>query len=282
MINVKTAFAIVGMFLITQLLGLYVGIQYLGLIEYGEIPPVFENPESLGNPLLLFVYMMVSTAVILMLVRYWKPSIRGLEAFVVFFSSWLTFDFIFPVAVGYFSLGLFMAIALTVWKFFRPTILSQNVAAIISGAGVGALLGASFGIVPSLVFLVILCAYDFVSVFITKHMITLAKALTKTPTAFTIASPHKFKKTTKVGVKGIKKKFHVFQLGVGDMVIPLMFSISLLRDFPVISSLITMLGSTVALLLLIYFMSKRPRPLPALPFISLGTLSGFIVSMLIL
>ena len=275
-------FAIVGMFLITQLLGLYVGIQYLGLIEYGEIPPVFENPNSLGNPLLLFIYMMISTAVILLLIRFWKPSIRGLEAFVVFFSSWLTFDFIFPVAISYVSLGLIMAIALTAWKFFRPTILNQNVAAIISGAGVGALLGASFGIVPSLVFLVILCTYDFVSVFITKHMITLAKALTKTPTAFTIASPHKFEKPVRIGLKGVKKKFHVFQLGVGDMVIPLMFSISLLRNFSIASSLITMIGSTIALLFLIYFMSKKPRPLPALPFISLGTLTGFIVSMLVL
>jgi len=68
-----------------------------------------------------------------------------------------------------------MAIALTLWKVFRPTILNQNIAAMISGAGVGALLGASFGIVPSLLFLIILCVYDFVSVFITKHMITLAK-----------------------------------------------------------------------------------------------------------
>jgi presenilin-like A22 family membrane protease len=281
-IKVKTAFAIVAMFLIAQLLGLYIGTQYLGLIKYGEVPPVFENPESLGNPLILFVYMMISTAVILLLVKFWKPSIRGLEAFVVFFSSWLTFDFLVPVAIGYLSLGFFLAIILTLWKFFRPTILSQNVAAVISGAGVGAVLGASFGIVPSLLFLVMLCVYDFVSVFITKHMVTLAKALTKTPTAFTIASPQKFKKATFVGIKGRKEKIHVFQLGVGDIVIPLMFSISLLRNFPPINSLFTIIGSTIALLLLIYFMSKKPRPLPALPFISMGTISGFIISMLVL
>lgn len=282
MIKVKTVFAIVAMFLITQLLGLYVGLQYLTLVEYGEVPPVFENPESIGNPIMLFVWILMSTLGILLIVKFWRPSIRLLEAFVVFFSSWLTFDFIFPVALGYFSLGLFLAIALTAWKFFRPTILSQNTAAVVSGAGVGALLGASFGIVPSMLFLVILCVYDFVSVFITKHMITLAKELTRTPTAFTIASPHKFKKATMVGIKGTKKKSHVFQLGVGDMVIPLMFSVSLLRSFPPINSLFTIIGSTIALMLLIYFMSKKPRPLPALPFITAGTLTGFIISMMIL
>ncbi len=99
--------------------------------------------------------------------------------------------------------------------------------------------------------------------------------------AFTISAPHKFKKATYIGIKKAKKKFHVFQLGVGDIVIPLIFSISLLRRFTVINSLFTIIGSTIALLLLIYYISKKPRPLPALPFISLGTLSGFIISMIL-
>jgi len=280
-VKVKTVFTIVIIFLITQLLGLYVGNQYLGGIEAGELPPAVEDPESVGNSFMLFVYILAATGGILLLVRFWKPSIRALEAFVVFFSSWITFDFLVPIGIWYFSLGFFLAIILTAWKALRPTILSQNVAAIISGAGVGALLGASLGIVPSLVFLILLCVYDFVSVFITKHMVHLAKALTKTPMAFTIAAPHKFKKATYIGTKKAKKKFHVFQLGVGDMVIPLMFSISLLRKFTIINSLFTIIGSTIALLLLIYYMSKKPRPLPALPFITLGTLSGFIISMIL-
>jgi presenilin-like A22 family membrane protease len=280
-VKVKTAFTIVIIFLITQLLGLYIGNQYLGGIEAGELPPAVENPESVSNSFMLFIYILVATGGILLLVRFWKPSIRALEAFVVFFSSWFTFDFLIPIGVWYFSLGFFLAIILTAWKALRPTILSQNIAAVISGAGVGALLGASFGFLPSLVFLILLCIYDFVSVFITKHMIHLAKALTETPTAFTIAAPHKFKKATYIGIKKAKKKFHVFQLGVGDIVIPLMFSISLLRNFTIINSLFTIIGSTIALLLLIYYMSKKPRPLPALPFISLGTLSGFIISMIL-
>lgn len=274
--------SIVSMFLITQLLGLYIGVQYLGLIETGEIPPVFENPESSLNPIMLFAYMMVSTTCILVLLKFWKPSIRALEAFVVFFSSWLTFDFLIPISLGIFSLGLLLAVLLTIWKALRPSILNQNVAAVISGSGVGAILGASFGIVPSLIFLVILCTYDFIAVFVTKHMVHMAKELTKRPMAFTIASPHKFKKAKYVGIKGKKKKFHVFQLGVGDMVIPLMFSVSLLRNFNAISSLLTIAGSAVALVALILFMMKKPMPLPAMPFISVGTLSGFLISMALL
>jgi presenilin-like A22 family membrane protease len=282
-VKVKTAFAIVVIFLATQLLGLYVGVQYLAEMEAGVMPPVFDNPNDISNSFMLFVYIIVSTVAILMVVKFWKPSVRVLEALVVFFSSWITFDFLIPVGIWYFSLGFFLAIALTAWKALRPTILSQNVAAMTSGAGAGALLGASFGIVPSLVFLILLCVYDFISVFVTKHMIHLARELTKTPMAFTIASPHKFKRAKFIGPKGRKKrkKVHIFQLGVGDIVIPLMFSISLLRDFTIVSSLLTIAGSTIALLLLIYHMSENPRPLPALPFITVGTLAGFVISMLV-
>jgi len=253
-IKVKTAFLIVAIFLVTQLLGLYVGIQFLGEIEAGKQEPVFEDPDYIGNSFLLFIYIVVFTIAILLVVRFWKPSIRVLEALVVFMSSWITFEFSIPILipVGYwvFSLGFFLAIALTAWKALRPTILSQNVAAVISGAGAAALLGASFGVVPSLLFLVLLCIYDFVSVFITKHMIHLAKELTKIPMAFTIASPHKFKKAKYFGVGGQRKrkKIHIFQLGVGDIVIPLMFSISLLRSYTIVGSLLTIAGSTIALL----------------------------------
>jgi presenilin-like A22 family membrane protease len=65
------------------------------------------------------------------------------------------------------------------------------------------------------------------------------------------------------------------------MVIPLMFSVSVLNKFSIINSISAIIGSTIALLLLIYFMSKKPQPLPALPFITFGTFAGFLISLLI-
>jgi presenilin-like A22 family membrane protease len=286
----KTAFILIAFFLITQFLGLYVGNEYINYINYaikiGELPGRPEiipgvSPESIDSSLYLFGYIMVSTAVILIIIKIRKSIIRILEALVIFTSSWFVFDLLIPMDVWYLSLGFFLALVLTAWKIFRPTILSQDVAAIISGAGVGALLGASLGVLPSIVFILILSCYDFISVFITKHMIHMAKALTERPTAFTVAAPHKFKELTYVGVKKAKKKFHIFQLGVGDMVIPLMFSVSVLNKFSIINSISAIIGSTIALLLLIYFMSKKPQPLPALPFITFGTFAGFLISLLI-
>jgi len=282
MVFKQTAFTIVGIFLITQTIGLYIGNQYVQAIKSEILYPVFENPESVENSFILFFYIIVATVIMLLMIKYWKFSLKLFEAFAILFSSWVTFDFLIPIEIGYYlSLGFFLALTLTLWKMLRPTILSQNIAAIFAGSGVGALLGASFGMVPSLVFLLILCVYDFVSVFITKHMITLAKEVVKTPTAFTVAAPHKFKKAKYVGVKGRKKRFHIFQLGLGDIVMPLMFSISLLNKFNLMNSIFSVVGSTIALTLLIYYMSKKPKPLPALPFIGVGTLSGFLISLIL-
>jgi len=280
----KPAFLLIVLFLITQFLGLYVGTQYLQAIKIGIASPALENPESIQTSFYLFGYIIVTTIGILILIRFKKSVIRILEAFVIFTASWLTFDFILPLEIFYFSLGFFLALALTAWKMFKPSILNQNIAAVVSGSGVGALLGASLGVLPAVVFMLILSVYDFVSVFITKHMVTMAKALTERPSAFTVAAPPNLKALTYTSFKKSRKKakkIHVFQLGVGDMVMPLMFSVSVLNRFSIINSLGAILGSTLALLGLIYFMSKKPRPLPALPFITFGTFAGFILSFML-
>jgi presenilin-like A22 family membrane protease len=280
----KPWFLLIFLFFATEFLGLYVGSQYLQLLNSGVVQPVPWNQESVQTSFYLFGWIMVTTVGILILIRFRRSTIRLLEAFVIFTSSWLTFDLIMPVDIGFLSLGFFLALALTLWKAFKPSILSQNVAAIISGAGVGSLLGASLGVLPAVVFMLILSAYDFVSVFITKHMVYMAKALTERPTAFTIAAPPNLKSLTSTGMRRTRKSsktVHVFQLGVGDMVIPLMFAVSVLNSFGVVNAVASIIGAAVALFGLIYFMSKKPRPLPALPFITFGTFAAFLLSMLL-
>lgn len=278
----KTAFTLVGIFLVTQLLGLYVGNMYSQAIQTGELSPALENPEAIENSFWFFGWILIGTVMILLIIRFKRKLLKGLEALVVFISSWIVFDFLFPIEIWYFSLGFFLAMILTSWKMLRPTILSQNTAAIFAGAGAGAIIGASLGIVPSIILMILLCVYDFISVFITKHMVKMAKAITETPTAFTIATPHKFKKPKYIPHKKARKRVHVFQLGVGDIVIPLIFSISILSRFTILHSILTVIGSAIALTGLIYYMTKKPRPLPALPFITLGTLSSFIISVILL
>ncbi len=130
--------------------------------------------------------------------------------------------------------------------------------------------------------MMILSVYDFVSVFITKHMVSMAKAVTERPMAFTIASPHKFKQSKYIPIKGTKKKVHVFQLGLGDVIIPMMFSVSILNSFTILNSIITVIGSLVALIFLTIVITRKPMALPALPFVCTGALAGYLISLLII
>lgn len=271
-------------FLVVQALGLFIGSQYLGMINTGEAQPIFENPQSSGNSFLLIVYMLIGTGIIIFAIRFWKFLIRIIEAAAIFSASTLTFIFLIPFAIFEIPIGIFIATALTAWKMLKPTILSQNIALVFSVAGAGAVIGASLGILPSLIFIALLSVYDFISVFVTKHMVYMAKEIIKTPTAFTLAFPYRFKKPVKfsAGKKVLKKTFHVFQLGGGDIAIPLMFSVSVLSSFSLLRSFLSVVGSAVALSCLIYFSAKKPgRALPALPFICAGTIVGFLISFLI-
>jgi presenilin-like A22 family membrane protease len=280
--NVASFF--VAIFLLTQLLGLYIGSQYIGLIKTGQAQPIFENPEKTENSFLLLVYIFIGTSIIILAIKYWKFLIRIIEAVAVFSASAIAFIFLIPVEIFYLPIGFFLALVLTAWKMLRPTVLNQNLSLILSVAGAGAIIGASLGILPSLIFILLLSIYDFVAVFVTKHMVYIAKEIVKTPTAFTLAFPYKFKKPVQfvVGEKKVKKKFHVFQLGGGDLAIPLIFSVSILSSFSLSQALLSIIGSAVALYLLISFSAKKPgRALPALPFICAGAVAGFLISFLI-
>jgi len=306
----KSIIVIILIFLIIQILGLYIGNKYIQLIDEQVLsqPEVIPgvSSESPNVSYFLFIYMMVVTALILFIIKVKKSVLRGLEAFVIFVPSWtITFPFLIPFpiqnmwnnfieymlsplgSIGYIlffvlSLDFLFALILTVWKFLRPTIFSQNVAAIISGSGVGALLGMSLGIAPCIIFMMILSVYDFVSVFITKHMVSMAKAITERPMAFTIAAPHEFKKAKYVQTKNAKQKVHIFQLGLGDIIIPLMFSVSIMNRFTIFNSIAAVIGSLIALIVLTMIITRKPMALPALPFVCTGALAGYIISLFLL
>jgi len=265
--------------LLTQLLGLYVGMQYIGFMNAGIMPPVVENPAKPSSAVIIFFYIMLMTVFILLVIKFLRRRvffIRGLELFAVFFSSWLAFDAIIPF-------GILAAIALVLWRALRPNPVNKALATVFAVVGAGAVIGASLEVVPALIFVVLLSFYDFISVFVTKHMVYMAKAIVESDSAFTLSFPHKFKKTVTVeyGGKPLKTRKHTFQLGGGDILLPLLFSVSVLRQFSLVNALFSIFGSLVALTCLLYYISRRPgRALPALPVVSAGMLAGFIVSLL--
>ena len=261
--NKKLLLELVVLFVVTQTIGLATGyffVQYFQLFPQERPGIVSQNPEDIGNSVGLIVWILFSTAIMLIAIKFFKGKmlailLKVLEAFVIFGASWI----VFSIFLGDF-LGLALAIALVACKnIFKKNLMVRNVASVFATAGAGALIGTIFGIVPVLLFIVLLSVYDYIAVFKTKHMVTLAKAITKKNLAFTYALP---------------TKEHKFELGTGDLVIPLTFSVSVLMEstktlqhpLVLLPSIVVLIASLLGLIVTIDYVSKRiGTAVPALP-----------------
>jgi len=259
----KVVLALLVLFILVQSMGIYLGMK---LITIPELEPA--TGAEWGG--FLFLYILFATGVILVVIKYVKKLLLVLEALTIFFSTEIFFEVLLmgfvPADVGA-GIAVLLALLLVVLRFFERNIWTQNLALLLSVMGVGALLGASLGVLPALVLLGLLTVYDVIAVFKTKHMVKMAKAIVKQKLAFTFAIP---------------TKKHVFQLGGGDLVMPLVFTISVLREFGLGNALFVMFFSMLALMALFGYLVKRPgKAYPALPPVTIGAITGFMLSILL-
>jgi len=274
-------------FLAVQILGLYTASLYIDYLTEHPEYEAFENPEEISNSFYIFGGVIVATIVLLLLIKLWKGVLKYLELVVVFVASLIVFDILFQFAVFGIPFGAIPAFALAIWKFKWPTRWNQNIALVFSLAGAGALMGISLEVFPIMIFIAILSVYDIISVFFTKHMVYMAKAMTEKPFAFVASIPTEFSKPKKVHSlqtgKDQIKKMHTFHLGGGDLAIPLMFSASVLRYFSLTHALITSAGALLATFFIFVYVLKSPgKPLPALPPIAAGAFLAFALSVFLL
>ena len=248
-----------GYFLIVNLLGLYVG-HYL-ILQDVQPTIINDDPNDVVNSFGLLGYMLVGTLVILAAIKFFPDKVlywflKGLEAMALLFSTVIVMIAFLPE-----EFAIFLAFVLIVIRIFFPQYLIwRNISSTLATVGVGALLGASIGVWPVIVFLVLLAVYDYIAVFRTKHMVTMAKAVAKKNLSFTFALP-----TSK----------HQFELGTGDLVMPLVFSVAILGEslnagwvwpYAVIPSFAVLLASFAGLAFTLDYGSKNVgKALPALP-----------------
>ncbi|RLG21264.1 hypothetical protein DRN74_03310 [Candidatus Micrarchaeota archaeon] len=266
---------IIILFVSVQLIGIATAVRYIASIEKGSLESPITGGSDISTVIELFIYILAVTLIIIITIKLFKKMLLLLEALAVFFMSDIVFELLFPFVVfNVIPIGTVMAILLTAAKMLKPNILTQNTALIFSTAGAGAIIGISFSPLAIVFFMLLLSAYDFISVFYTKHMVYMAKAMTERPTAFTASLP------TAVG-KG-KRKAYAYQLGGGDLVVPLTLAVSSLIHYGPKAAYFVMVFSLFGLLLLFEFvMGKKGKALPALPPISAAACLGLLISTLI-
>ena len=255
----------------------------------------FENPNDPFNVVYFFLTLIVVTAVLLVVSRFWRKQVvqiivLGSIGYVVFFLFFPLLAFVVPELFA-FAFSALAAAALIVLLVKYPEWYVIDVCGVLLGVGSIALLGISLSVFLVIVLLVGLAVYDVISVFGTKHMIDLADVVffdLKLPVMFVV--PKKLGFSFIRETKSLKEKLQrgeereAFFMGLGDVVMPGMLVTSAFHNIAsggLIVALSVMLGTLVGFGVLVIFL-VRGKPQPGLPFLCSGAILGYLVSSFLL
>lgn len=227
---------------------------------------VFEDPADISNSILYFALILIFTALVLILARS--------QQFLAGLIYALTLISIFYVLIPFLDIfALFIAIAITAVLIKRPHWLIVNISAFLLSIGISAMFGISLEPIPVILLLATLSVYDAISVYKTKHMLSLADSVTKINAPMVFIIP-----------KGNEKML----MGVGDVVIPAILAVSAQKftESPEIAmikltALFTILGGLIGLLSLLFLIEKKKGAHAGLPFINSGAIIGFLLALAI-
>ncbi|MEK6846439.1 MAG: presenilin family intramembrane aspartyl protease [Nanoarchaeota archaeon] len=298
---------LLGIFLLTQYLGIAILYNYVDWAQTAETGitsfqalPVGERPQFAEQTSYLPVLLMVilGTAILLLLIRFkldWLWKLWFLSA--VFLT--LTIAFYAFIAL---KVALFLALALSIWKIFRPNVWVQNFTELFTYGGLAAIFVPVFNLWSISILLILISGYDAYAVWKSKHMITLAQSQAKSnvfaglliPYAMGKVAPllpkapEKIKTITKTTTtnkttsttKNDSGKTRMALLGGGDIAFPLLFAGVVLKQWGLLPSLIIPLFALFGLGLLLW-KAEDKKFYPAMPFISAGCFVGLGVAWLI-
>ncbi len=273
--------------------GLLIAVEVLALLlswplqESGAV--AFEDPSSIANPFIFIGILLVFTAFMLLLIRMGGKRLIGIViAIAIFFSLIYAFQAISALIIGFSDisavLSLILALAATILLYRYPEWYIIDAFGILIAAGVASIFGISLAVLPVLILLVLLAVYDAISVYRTRHMITLAEGVleTKAPILFVIPKRADYS-FVREGVSVQKGERGAFIMGMGDLIMPTILVVSanvFLRaettGILTIPALGAMAGSFVGLAVLMHFVN-RGRPQAGLPPLNAGTIGGFLL-----
>ncbi len=229
--DVPPIVAMAGLLVLAQLVALLLAIPF-----QQQNMQAFQNPNDPLNSVLYIVLILAFTGVILLFVRMRRGNIMkyiilGAMFFTMLLVFYLPFLLLFlavnspwadPLATleaAVISGGLTYALA----KY--PEWYLVDAVGISVAAGVTAILGISFAILPALLLLVGLAVYDAISVYKTKHMVVLADAVAaqRLPILIVIPKTRRYsflrQKSLREQIASGEEREAMF-MGLGDVIIP--------------------------------------------------------------
>lgn len=264
----------------------------------GTEDQVFENPE---NPAIAIYYILLVlgfTAIFLILIKYNREN---LIRTIFFISIGFVIFFVAATTVAVFSadervimiIGTLIGAAsvLAIWRYPEWYVIDSI--GIVMSIGIVALLGISLSILPVLILLIGLAIYDAISVYRTKHMLTLADGVADMGLPILLVVPKKLpyscREKNPLAQRDMDGEREAFIMGLGDVIIPgllpasafwFLSSEKLLFEIPgnFFVAVCTIIGALMGLLILMRMLSRGDPHHAGLPFLNLGAIMGYFIS----
>jgi len=261
----------------------------------------FEDPESLTNPIYFIVTLLIFTLVLLLLIRYRHSKIFSL---IVWISIAIAFGYIFSGILFYITeditiltiFTLFLAIASTYALYRYPEWYVIDILGVLMAAGIASIFGISLEPLPVIVLLVLLSVYDAISVYKTRHMITLADEVlsSKLPIMVMIPKKRGFSyirdgagSIEPVSLETGSGRRGAYFMGLGDLIMPAILVVSAgtyvtsggVGPFS-LTCITTMIGSVAGLFVLTLLL-RNGRAHAGLPPLNGGAIIGCLIGILI-
>ena len=282
--------------MIVQFAGLLITIYSTSALQF-YVQSSSAGINSFEAAVFYAVYIIVVAAALILFFKFYSGRLLfpAMEALVVMLATGFVIFAIlsaaFPQASQYYILGIaaIVTIALIIAKNLRPKL--RNLIAVTSSIGVGILIGLN-GFYLAYFLMMLIAVYDYIAVFVTKHMISMAQAISARNMAFLIGStdveaiPGAYlSKRDILDYKKADQSKHAkdpqlrslirqriypivsqVQLGSGDLAMPLMLAVSIyISLLSIFDAVLVIIGAICGMVFTMYLLKRYRVALPAIP-----------------
>ncbi|MBI2545664.1 hypothetical protein HYV81_00625 [Candidatus Woesearchaeota archaeon] len=306
--NVRVTLLMLSLFVLAQLMGLLVVNQYIdsaqlkeGTVSFEKLPFNVERPEvnTTTSFTYIFAAIILGTLLLLLFIRlnlgtFWK------------FWFFLSMVYVLTVSFSVFLkipqgnyIAASIAAALAAWRLLKPNFYVHNFTEVFIYGGLAAIVVPLLNIISVIALLVLISIYDMYAVWKSKHMIKLARFTAKEKVFAGMlvqyrekgkkpVAHHKMDYAAAKEIKSEKAGVKHAILGGGDIGFPLIFAGVVMKDLMLkhsvaiafLETMFVVAGSTAALAYL-FWKGEKGKFYPAMPYLSIGCLVGWLVVVII-
>jgi presenilin-like A22 family membrane protease len=273
-----------GLILIVQILALFLSTP----MEVNDMQ-TFKDPTQVSNSIYYIVMILGFTLFVLIALKKNMKWVISLSIYLAIISTlYYVFFALFtllPPLSGFAAIAsAVLSTGITVLLYKYPEWYIIDIVGVCISAGVSALIGISLSIVPTIILLMLLAIYDAISVYKTKHMVTMAEGIMdlKLPILFVIPKNWNYSFLQEDFKHGEKRE--AFFMGLGDAVMPTLLVVSANVfmngngvSYAVLGAILGTLAGHAVLSILV----MKGKPQAGLPFLNSGVILGFFTGVLL-